>query len=146
METCTSSKTYRGKNVSEVIATSYKTKLQTNITCIRMSFLQILLSGLSSIIVIVILKCTSLTPKILPSKEKHTQIQLLDQRTLKMCLFTVMLLFFRFCSVGFSVNRKQIPSCFNLFLLLSALKMVTKMRGAFRTLSNIYDRVFYENS
>ena len=30
-ETCTSSKTYRGENVLEAIATSYKTKLQVNI-------------------------------------------------------------------------------------------------------------------
>ena len=38
-ETYTSSKTYRGDNVLEIFATSYKTKLQINITCIRMCFL-----------------------------------------------------------------------------------------------------------
>ena len=63
-ETCTSSKTYRGENVLEVIAISYKTKLQVEITCIQMCFLYILLSRLSSIIVIVILKCTTLNSKI----------------------------------------------------------------------------------
>ena len=37
-ETCTSSKTCLGENVLQVIATTYKTKLQINITCIQMCF------------------------------------------------------------------------------------------------------------
>ena len=37
-------------------------------------------------------------------------------------------------------------SCFNLFLLLLALNTVAKIEGVFRTLSNIYDTVFYENN
>ena len=37
-ETCTSSKTYKGESILEVIATSYKTELHINITCIRMCF------------------------------------------------------------------------------------------------------------
>ena len=37
-ETCTSSKTYKRESVLEVIATSYKTELHINITCIRMCF------------------------------------------------------------------------------------------------------------
>ena len=37
-ETCTGSKTYRGENVLQVVATNYKTKLQINIACSRMCF------------------------------------------------------------------------------------------------------------
>ena len=37
-EACTSLKTYRGENFLKVIATSYKTKLQINITCIECVF------------------------------------------------------------------------------------------------------------
>ena len=65
METSTSSKTCRAENVLEVIGTSYKTKLTIN-----MCFSKFWVFRLSSVIVIVILKCASLIQKFLPSKEK----------------------------------------------------------------------------
>ena len=81
-----------------------------------MCFPKMLLLELSSMIVIVILKY------LFNSKV----IKTIFTKSLKMCLFAVMLLFLRFRYGGFIVHFKQI-SCFNLFFLLSILNMAAMM-------------------
>ena len=101
------------KQIDDKIQKTLKNVPAGKLTEEKMCFPKMLLFELSSMIVTVILKY------LFNSKV----IKTIFTKSLKMCLFTVMLLFLRFRYGGFIVHFKQI-SCFNLFFLLSTYQFM----------------------